>query len=61
MSISDRPYIHTDFWVHAFPIRAKVFGFLFGMAGTGKSGVLYKEGLIDIQGGSGDKSEIVSS
>jgi hypothetical protein len=27
--------------------------------GTGKSGVLYKEGLIDIQAGSSDKSGIV--
>jgi len=29
-------------------------------SGTGKSGVPYKEGLIDIQGGSGDKRGIVS-
>ena len=31
-----------------------------GCRGTGKSGVPYKEGLIDIQGGASDKRGIVS-
>ena len=41
-------------WEVAGPLR------LLGCGGTGKSGVPYKEGLIDIQGGTSDKREIVS-
>jgi hypothetical protein len=56
MSISDRRYIPTDFWVSIFPLPENFVAFYLELRGTGKSGVVYKEGLIDIQGGSGDKS-----
>jgi hypothetical protein len=60
MSISDRPYIHTDFLVQAVPEGAKSGLVPPAQGGTGKSGVLYKEGLIDIEDGTSDKSGIVS-
>jgi hypothetical protein len=56
MSIRNRWYIPTDFWVYVVRKPRRLKGFRAPFEGTGKSLVLYKDGLIDIQDGSSDKS-----
>jgi hypothetical protein len=48
--------MYTDSLVFPSQFELSVLVQLSGVHGTGKSLVLYKEGLIDFEGGSSDKS-----